>query len=201
MALDTGTTAWLLTATALVMLMTPAVGFFYGGMVRRKNLIAMIALSFIAFALVSVQWVVAGYTLAFGPDISGIIGGLEYLGLSGIGLDAGDGAYPPILFVAWQLVFAAVSLLADSAGFELSPDSPLDSLLDSPLDVSTRLRFFSASPLKSVSYQPPPFNLNTGAEIKRRSVSFPHSGHLRSGESLIFCSASSSCEQLPQRYS
>jgi Amt family ammonium transporter len=92
------------------MLMTPAVGFFYGGMVRRKNLIAMIALSFIAFALVSVQWVVAGYTLSFGPDISGIIGGLDYLGLSGIGLDAGDGTYPPILFVAWQLVFAAVSL-------------------------------------------------------------------------------------------
>ena len=110
MALDTGTTAWLLTATALVMLMTPAVGFFYGGMVRRKNLIAMIALSFIAFALVSVQWVVAGYTLSFGPDIGGIIGGLDYLGLSGIGLDAGAGGYPEILFVAWQLVFAAVSL-------------------------------------------------------------------------------------------
>ena len=110
MALDTGTTAWLLTATALVMLMTPAVGFFYGGMVRRKNLIAMIALSFIAFALVSVQWVMAGYTLSFGPDIGGIIGGLDYLGLSGIGLDAGAGGYPEILFVAWQLVFAAVSL-------------------------------------------------------------------------------------------
>jgi ammonium transporter, Amt family len=110
MALDTGTTAWLLTATALVMLMTPAVGFFYGGMVRKKNLIAMIALSFIAFALVSVQWVLAGYTLSFGPDLSGIIGGLEYFGLAGIGLDAGTGTYPPILFVAWQLVFAAVSL-------------------------------------------------------------------------------------------
>jgi Amt family ammonium transporter len=110
MALDTGTTAWLLTATALVMLMTPAVGFFYGGMVRRKNLIAMIALSFIAFALVSLQWVVAGYSLSFGPDLSGIIGGLDYLGLAGIGLDAGTGTYPPILFVAWQLVFAAVAL-------------------------------------------------------------------------------------------
>src|SRR5665647_1029841 len=110
MALDTGTTAWLLTATALVMLMTPAVGFFYGGMVRKKNLIAMIALSFVAFALASVQWVLAGYTLSFGPDISGLIGGLDYLGLTGIGLDAGTGTYPPILFVAWQLVFAAVSL-------------------------------------------------------------------------------------------
>ncbi len=110
MALDTGNTAWLLISTALVMIMTPGVGFFYGGMVRRKNLIAMIALSFIAFALVSVQWVVAGYTLSFGPDIGGLIGGLSYLGLAGIGLDTGDGTYPPILFVAWQLVFAAVAL-------------------------------------------------------------------------------------------
>jgi Amt family ammonium transporter len=110
MALDTGNTAWLLISMALVMIMTPGVGFFYGGMVRRKNLIAMIALSFIAFALVSVQWVVAGYTLSFGPDIGGLIGGLSYLGLAGIGVDTGDGTYPPILFVAWQLVFAAVAL-------------------------------------------------------------------------------------------
>src|SRR6185369_3166729 len=100
-----------------------------------------------------------------------------------------------------ESVFAALSVLAESAGFELSPDSPLDSRLESPLAVSTRLRFLSPSPLKYVSYQPPPFSLNTGAEIRRRSVSLPHSGHLRSGESLSFCSASSSCEQLPQRYS
>ena len=64
------------------------------------------------------------------------------------------------------------------------------------LDLMDELLF-----LVPVSYQPPPFNLKTGAEIRRRSVSLPHSGHLRSGESLIFCSASSSCEQLPQRYS
>src|SRR5262245_19988047 len=95
-------------------------------------------------------------------------------------------------------VFAGVSLFAESAGFELSLDSLLD---DSLADASTRLRFLSPSRLKSVSYQPAPFKRNTGAEIRRRSVSFPHSGHLRSGESLIFCSASSSCEQLPQRYS
>lgn len=110
MALDTGATAWILASTALVMLMTPGVGFFYGGMVRRKNLISMIALSFIAFALASIQWVVAGYSLSFGPDIGGFIGGLNFLGLAGIGLDAGDGTYPPILFVMWQLVFAAVTL-------------------------------------------------------------------------------------------
>jgi Amt family ammonium transporter len=110
MALDTGATAWILAATALVMLMTPGVGFFYGGMVRRKNLISMIALSFIAFALVSIQWVVAGYSLSFGPDIGGFIGGLNFFGLAGVGLDAGTGTYPPILFVMWQLVFAAVTL-------------------------------------------------------------------------------------------
>ncbi|MEN6341726.1 MAG: ammonium transporter [Methanospirillum sp.] len=110
MVLDTGATAWILASTALVMLMTPGVGFFYGGMVRRKNLISMIALSFIAFALVSVQWVVAGYSLSFGHDIGGFIGGLDFLGLTGVGLDAGTGTYPPILFVMWQLVFAAVTL-------------------------------------------------------------------------------------------
>ncbi|HIH03306.1 MAG TPA: ammonium transporter, partial [Methanoregulaceae archaeon] len=110
MALDTGATAWILASTALVMLMTPGVGFFYGGMVRRKNLISMIALSFIAFALVSIQWVVAGYSLSFGPDIGGFIGGLNFFGLAGVGLDAGEGTYPPILFVMWQLVFAAVTL-------------------------------------------------------------------------------------------
>ncbi len=110
MALDTGATAWILAATALVMLMTPGVGLFYGGMVRRKNLISMIALSFIAFALVSIQWVVAGYSLSFGSDIGGFIGGLNFFGLAGIGMDAGSGTYPPILFVMWQLVFAAVTL-------------------------------------------------------------------------------------------
>ena len=68
MAIDSGATAWILAATALVMIMTPGVGFFYGGLVRRKNLISMITLSFVAFALVSIQWVLFGYSLAFGPD-------------------------------------------------------------------------------------------------------------------------------------
>lgn len=76
MALDTGTTAWLLISTALVMFMTPGVGLFYGGMVRRKNFISMMALSFIALALATVQWTFIGYSLAFGPDIGGVIGGV-----------------------------------------------------------------------------------------------------------------------------
>ncbi|PKG31271.1 MAG: ammonium transporter, partial [Methanoregula sp.] len=89
MALDSGATAWILASTALVMLMTPAVGFFYGGLVRRKNLISMITLSFVAFALVSIQWVVIGYSLAFGSDVGGFIGNLEYLGLNNVTMDPG----------------------------------------------------------------------------------------------------------------
>jgi len=117
MALDTGTTAWLLTATAMVMLMTPGVGFFYGGLVRRKNFISMVALSFIAFALVSIQWVILGYSLAFGQDIGGFIGNLDFLGLNGVGLEAGEGGYPPILFMAFQLVFAAIAMAIVTSGF------------------------------------------------------------------------------------
>ena len=117
MTLDTGTTAWLLTATALVMLMTPGVGFFYGGLVRRKNFISMVALSFIVFALVSIQWVLFGYSLSFGGDIGGFIGNLDFAGLSGIGMEAGDASYPPILFVAFQGVFAAIAMAIVTSGF------------------------------------------------------------------------------------
>ena len=117
MTLDTGTTAWLLAATALVMLMTPGVGFFYGGLVRRKNFISMVALSFIVFALVSIQWVLFGYSLSFGQDIGGFIGNLQYIGLEGIGMDAGSGGYPPLLFVAFQGVFAAIAMAIVVSGF------------------------------------------------------------------------------------
>ena len=117
MTLDTGTTAWLLTATALVMLMTPGVGFFYGGLVRRKNFISMVALSFIVFALVSIQWVLFGYSLSFGGDIGGFIGNLDFAGLSGIGMETGEAGYPPILFVAFQGVFAAIAMAIVTSGF------------------------------------------------------------------------------------
>ncbi|MDI6718354.1 MAG: ammonium transporter [Methanomicrobiales archaeon] len=116
MALDTGTTAWMLTATALVMLMTPGVGFFYGGLVRRKNFISMVALSFLAFALVSVQWILVGYSLAFGTDLGGLIGNLEFMGLNGVGLEAGDAGYSPMLFMVFQLVFAAITMAIVTSG-------------------------------------------------------------------------------------
>lgn len=117
MAIDSGTTAWLLISTALVMLMTPAVGFFYGGLVRRKNFISMVALSFIVFALVSIQWVILGYSLAFGGDIGGLIGNLQHFGLEGLDPGQGDTAYPPLLFVAFQLVFATVTMAIVTSGF------------------------------------------------------------------------------------
>jgi Amt family ammonium transporter len=110
MALDTGVTTWLMVSAILVMLMTPGVGFFYGGLVRKKNFISMIALSFIILSLVSIHWVLIGYSLAFGPDVGGFIGNLNYLGLNGVGWDAGNLAYPPLVFMAFQLFFAAVTL-------------------------------------------------------------------------------------------
>src|SRR4028119_2131524 len=85
--MDTGDTAWVLMSTALVMLMTPALGFFYGGLVRQKNVLSTIMHSFFMLALISVQWVLWGYTLAFGPDNGGVIGGLSYLGLRGVGAE------------------------------------------------------------------------------------------------------------------
>jgi len=112
MEINSGDTAWVLASTALVMLMTPGVGLFYGGLVRSKTVVSMIGLSFLAFALASIQWVLFGYSLAFGTDISGIIGGLNYVGLSGVGVDSAPlaGNIPHLIYMAFQLVFAAVTL-------------------------------------------------------------------------------------------
>jgi ammonium transporter, Amt family len=117
MVADSGSTiAWLITATALVMLMTPGVGFFYGGLVRKKNFISMISLSFIAFALVSIQWILLGYSLAFGNDVGGILGNLQFVGLNGVSMTTGDAGYPPLLFMIFQLTFAAVTVAIVTSG-------------------------------------------------------------------------------------
>jgi Amt family ammonium transporter len=110
--INSGDTAWVLASTALVMLMTPGVGLFYGGLVRSKTVVSMIGISFLAFALASIQWVLFGYSLAFGTDISGFIGGLNYVGLSGVGVDSAPlaGNIPHLIYMAFQLVFAAVTL-------------------------------------------------------------------------------------------
>ncbi len=110
--IDSGDTAWLLTSSALVLLMTaPGLALFYGGMVRPKNALGTIMQSFIILALISVQWVLWGYSLAFGPDKGGVIGGLEWIGLRGVGLDPGpySGTVPHQAFMVFQLMFAVIT--------------------------------------------------------------------------------------------
>ncbi|PYN72517.1 MAG: ammonia channel protein [Candidatus Rokuibacteriota bacterium] len=110
--IDSGDTAWVLTSSALVLLMTaPGLALFYGGMVRQKNALATIMQSFIILALISVQWVLWGYSLAFGPDKGGIVGGLEWIGLRGVGLDPGpySDTIPHQAYMVFQLMFAVIT--------------------------------------------------------------------------------------------
>jgi Amt family ammonium transporter len=113
MPIDTGNTAWLLISTALVWLMVPGLALFYGGMVRRKNLLATMMMSFAIIAIVSVLWVVYGYSLGFGPDKSGIIGGLDWLGLKNVGQDPSSvyaTTVPHLAFMAFQAMFAIITV-------------------------------------------------------------------------------------------
>jgi Amt family ammonium transporter len=113
-AIDSGDTAWMLAATALVMIMLPGLALFYGGLVRRKNVLSTIMHSFFGLALVSVVWVIVGFSLAFGPDVNGwgLIGGLDYVGFNNVGLEP-SAVYgltiPFLLFAAFQLMFAAIT--------------------------------------------------------------------------------------------
>src|SRR2546425_2887951 len=108
---NSGDAAWLLASAALVMLMTPALGFFYGGLVRRKNVLATIMHSFFILCLISVQWVLWGYTLAFGPDIGGLIGGLDWAALRGVGQEPGPYAptVPHEAYMVFQMMFAVIT--------------------------------------------------------------------------------------------
>ncbi|MGW5475557.1 ammonium transporter [Streptomyces sp. NPDC004008] len=109
-ALDTGDTAWLLAATALVLLMTPGLALFYGGMVRTKSVLNMLMMSFVSIALVTVVWLTAGYSLAFGDDSAGgLIGGLKHAGMADIGPRSLHGSVPTLLFAAFQLTFAIIT--------------------------------------------------------------------------------------------
>src|SRR5438046_1675286 len=110
--MNTGDTAWVIVAAALVMLMTPALGFFYGGLVRRKNVLSTIMHSFFILALISVQWVLWGYSLAFGPDIGGVIGSLGWVGLIGVGMEPNPdyaATIPHQLFMVFQMMFAVIT--------------------------------------------------------------------------------------------
>src|ERR671933_1970846 len=110
--LNSGDTAWLLVSAALVMLMTPAVGFFYGGLVRRKDGVATILGRFFLPALDRVQWVLWGYSLAFGPDVHGLIGNLDWIGLHGVGAAPNPNYAPTVshqAYMAFQMMFAVIT--------------------------------------------------------------------------------------------
>lgn len=115
--IDTGNTAWMLAASAMVLFMTPGLGFFYGGLTRNKNVLATIMQSFIATGVVAILWVVVGYSLAFGPDAGhGLIGNLDWVGLKGVGQAPGgpNGSVyglgvPHLVFMAFQMMFAIIT--------------------------------------------------------------------------------------------
>nr|WP_304149101.1 ammonium transporter [Mitsuokella multacida] len=108
--IDTGDTAWVLISAALVFIMTPGLAFFYGGMVRSKNVLTTIMQSFFIVAMISVEWVILGYAMTFGTDIGGFIGSLDKVGLAGVGLNVlENGTIPELAFVAFQCMFAVIT--------------------------------------------------------------------------------------------
>jgi len=109
--LNSGDTAWMIVSTALVMMMTPAgLALFYGGMSRYKNLLNTLAMTFVAYCLASVIWVMWGYSLAFGPDKGGIIGGLDFFFFSGITPASLEGTIPANVFALFQMTFACITV-------------------------------------------------------------------------------------------
>lgn len=110
--ISAGDTAWMLISTALVMLMTPGLAFFYGGLVRRKNVLSIMMQCLILLGVISIQWVLFGYSLAFGPDHGGFIGGLSWAGLNSVGIEPNAdyaGTIPQVLFMLFQMMFAVIT--------------------------------------------------------------------------------------------
>ena len=111
-AVDTGDTAWVLVSSAMVLLMTPGVAFFYGGLVRRKNVLSILMQCFMMICLVSLQWVLFGYSLCFGPDVNGIIGNLDWVGLRSVGASPNPdyaATIPHQAFMIFQAMFAIIT--------------------------------------------------------------------------------------------
>ncbi|MGD9054809.1 MAG: ammonium transporter [Desulfobacterales bacterium] len=109
--LNSGDTAWMIVSTALVMMMTPAgLALFYGGMSRYKNLLNTFAMTFVAYCLASIVWMMWGYSMAFGPSNAGIVGGLQNLFLAGIGVDSLSGTIPTYVFALFQMTFAGITV-------------------------------------------------------------------------------------------
>jgi ammonium transporter, Amt family len=117
--LDSGDTAWLLVSTALVLLMTPGLALFYGGMVRAKNVLSTFMHSLVAMGLVTLQWVFIGYSLAFGEDKFGIVGGLDFALLKGVTMGPAPAAetVPHVLFMAFQMMFAIITVALISGAY------------------------------------------------------------------------------------
>lgn len=112
MPIDTTDTAFILISAALVLLMTPALAFFYGGLARKKNTLNTMVYSFITIAIITMQWIFIGYSLSFGPDIGGLIGGLDWFGLNNVSLDPNPnygGTIPHQVFMIFQLMFAIIA--------------------------------------------------------------------------------------------
>ena len=110
--MDTGDTGFIIICTALVFLMTPGLALFYGGMVRKKNVLSTLMHSWIVIGIMSLQWILVGYTLAFGPDYHGIIGSLNWLGLNGVGMTPNAdyaATIPAIVFMGFQMMFAVIT--------------------------------------------------------------------------------------------
>jgi Amt family ammonium transporter len=113
MPINAADTAWVLVSAAMVMLMTPGVAFFYGGMVRRKNFLSTLMMCFVTLGLIGILWVVYGYYLSFGPDKLGIIGGLNFFGLNGVGQSPSPDyaqTVPQLAFAAFQMMFAVITV-------------------------------------------------------------------------------------------
>src|SRR3990172_5405307 len=112
MAIVSGDVVWVLVSAAFVMIMVPGLAFFYGGMVRGKNTLSILMHCFVVLMLISLEWILWGYTLAFGPDKAGLIGGLDWLGLRGVGLDPSP-IYAPTVphqaFMIYQAMFAIIT--------------------------------------------------------------------------------------------
>ena len=111
--IDKGDTAWMLTSSALVLMMTiPGLFLFYGGLVRAKNVLGTVMQSFVIVALITIQWVLWGYSLAFGPDVGGIIGSLAWVGLNGVGVEPNAdyaATIPHPAFMIYQMMFAIIT--------------------------------------------------------------------------------------------
>jgi Amt family ammonium transporter len=110
--IDNGDTAWVLASAALVMLMTPGLAFFYGGLVRRKNMLSVLMQCFMILCLISLQWVIFGYSLSFGPDKGSVIGGLDWRWLKGVTMEPNAdyaGTIPHQVFMMFQMMFAVIT--------------------------------------------------------------------------------------------